>query len=109
MFRHAGKVQDCPYCEQAHIRLVSRDEMEQFRKLVEKMIRKRVIVYEAKTESNKPAAFRCADHFYCSADGNLLLRSISKIKRQIDPRLKIDGILLAMVDPNLFRSVFEYS
>ena len=27
----------------------------------------------------------------------------------IDPRLKIDGILLAMVDPNLFRSVFEYS
>ncbi len=40
---------------------------------------------------------------------NLLLRSISKIKRQIDPRLKIDGILLAMVDPNLFRSVFEYS
>lgn len=36
LFRHAGKVQDCPYCEQAHIRLVSRDEMEQFRKLVGK-------------------------------------------------------------------------
>lgn len=29
---------------------------------------------------------------------NLLLRSISKIKRQINPRLKIDGILLTMVD-----------
>ena len=29
---------------------------------------------------------------------NLLLRSISKIKRQINPRLRIDGILLTMVD-----------
>ena len=29
---------------------------------------------------------------------NLLLRSISKIKRQINSRLKIDGILLTMVD-----------
>lgn len=29
---------------------------------------------------------------------NLLLRSISKIRRQINPRLKIDGILLTMVD-----------
>ena len=29
---------------------------------------------------------------------NLLLRSISKIKRQINPRLKIDGILLTIVD-----------
>ena len=29
---------------------------------------------------------------------NLLLRSISKIKRQINPRLKIDGILLTMMD-----------
>ena len=29
---------------------------------------------------------------------NLLLRSIAKIKRQINPRLKIDGILLTMVD-----------
>lgn len=29
---------------------------------------------------------------------NLLLRSISKIKRQINPRLKIDGILLTMVN-----------
>lgn len=29
---------------------------------------------------------------------NLLLRSISKIQRQINPRLKIDGILLTMVD-----------
>ena len=29
---------------------------------------------------------------------NLLLRSISKIKRQLNPRLKIDGILLTMVD-----------
>ena len=29
---------------------------------------------------------------------NLLLHSISKIKRQINPRLKIDGILLTMVD-----------
>lgn len=29
---------------------------------------------------------------------NLLLRSISKIKRQINPKLKIDGILLTMVD-----------
>lgn len=29
---------------------------------------------------------------------NLLLRSISKVKRQINPRLKIDGILLTMVD-----------
>ena len=29
---------------------------------------------------------------------NLLLRSISKITRQINPRLKIDGILLTMVD-----------
>ena len=29
---------------------------------------------------------------------NLLLRSISKIKRQINPRLKIDGSLLTMVD-----------
>lgn len=29
---------------------------------------------------------------------NLLLRSIPKIKRQINPRLKIDGILLTMVD-----------
>ena len=29
---------------------------------------------------------------------NLLLRSISKIKRQINPGLKIDGILLTMVD-----------
>ncbi len=29
---------------------------------------------------------------------NLLLRFISKIKRQINPRLKIDGILLTMVD-----------
>ena len=28
----------------------------------------------------------------------MLLRSISKIKRQINPRLKIDGILLTMVD-----------
>ena len=32
---------------------------------------------------------------------NLLLRSISKIKRQINPRLKIDGILLTMVDNRL--------
>lgn len=29
---------------------------------------------------------------------NLLLRSIAKIKRQINPRLRIDGILLTMVD-----------
>ena len=29
---------------------------------------------------------------------NLLLRSISKIKRQINPKLKIDGILFTMVD-----------
>jgi chromosome partitioning protein len=29
---------------------------------------------------------------------NLLLRSISKVKRQINPKLKIDGILLTMVD-----------
>lgn len=29
---------------------------------------------------------------------NLLLRSITKIKRQINPRLRIDGILLTMVD-----------
>lgn len=29
---------------------------------------------------------------------NLLLRSVSKIQRQINPRLKIDGILLTMVD-----------
>lgn len=36
---------------------------------------------------------------YLSTKGlNLLLRSISKIKRQINPRLKIDGILLTMVD-----------
>lgn len=36
---------------------------------------------------------------FLSAKGlNLLLRSISKIKRQINPRLKIDGILLTMVD-----------
>ena len=36
---------------------------------------------------------------FLSTNGlNLLLRSISKIKRQINPRLKIDGILLTMVD-----------
>ena len=36
---------------------------------------------------------------YLSTKGlNLLLRSIAKIKRQINPRLKIDGILLTMVD-----------
>ena len=29
---------------------------------------------------------------------NLLMRSISKVKRQINPRLRIDGILLTMVD-----------
>lgn len=29
---------------------------------------------------------------------NLLLRSIARIKRQINPRLRIDGILLTMVD-----------
>lgn len=29
---------------------------------------------------------------------NLLLKSVSKIKRQINPRLRIDGILLTMVD-----------
>ena len=29
---------------------------------------------------------------------NLLLRSLAKIKRQINPRLRIDGILLTMVD-----------
>ena len=36
---------------------------------------------------------------YLSTKGlDLLLRSIAKIKRQINPRLKIDGILLTMVD-----------
>lgn len=36
---------------------------------------------------------------YLSTKGlNLLLRSIAKIKRQINPRLRIDGILLTMVD-----------
>lgn len=29
---------------------------------------------------------------------NLLLRSISKVKRQINPKLRIDGILMTMVD-----------
>lgn len=37
-------------------------------------------------------------NFLSSKGLNLLLRSISKIKRQINPRLKIDGILLTMVD-----------
>lgn len=37
---------------------------------------------------------------YLSAKGlELLLRSISKVKRQINPRLKIDGILMTMVMP----------
>lgn len=29
---------------------------------------------------------------------SLLLRSISKVKRQINPKLRIDGILMTMVD-----------
>ena len=36
---------------------------------------------------------------YLSAKGlDLLMQSIAKVKRQINPRLKIDGILLTMVD-----------
>ena len=35
---------------------------------------------------------------YILIDCNLLLRSIAKIKRQINPRLRINGILLTMVD-----------
>lgn len=36
---------------------------------------------------------------YLSTKGlNLLLRSISKVKRQINPKLRIDGILMTMVD-----------
>lgn len=36
---------------------------------------------------------------YLSAKGlNLLLRSVSRVRKQINPKLKIDGILLTMVD-----------
>lgn len=47
---------------------------------------------------------------FLSAKGlNLLLHSVSKIKRTINPRLKIDGILLTMVDSrtNNARDVIE--
>ena len=42
---------------------------------------------------------------------NLLLRSIAKIKRQINPRLRIDGILLTMVDnrTNNAKSIITFS
>ena len=37
---------------------------------------------------------------YLSAKGlGLLLRSVSKVKRQINPHLRIDGILMTMVMP----------
>ena len=37
---------------------------------------------------------------YLSAKGlELLLRSVSKVKRQINPHLRIDGILMTMVMP----------
>ena len=37
---------------------------------------------------------------YLSAKGlELLLRSVSKVKRQINPKLRIDGILMTMVMP----------
>ena len=45
---------------------------------------------------------------YLSAKGlELLLRSMSKVRRQINPHLRIDGILMAMVMPrtNIFKEV----
>lgn len=47
---------------------------------------------------------------FLSAKGlNLLLHSVSKVKRTINPRLKIDGILLTMVDnrTNNARDIIE--
>ena len=42
---------------------------------------------------------------YLSAKGlELLLRSVSKVKRQINPHLRIDGILIVMVESNLQRT-----
>src|ERR1035437_1504838 len=37
-------------------------------------------------------------HFLSAKGLELLLHSISKIKKQINPKLKIDGILMTMVD-----------
>ena len=40
----------------------------------------------------------CQPNFLSTKGLNLLLRSVSKVRRQINPRLKIDGVLLTMVD-----------
>ena len=47
---------------------------------------------------------------YLSAKGlELLLRSVSKVKRQINPKLRIDGILMTMVMPrtNISKEITE--
>ena len=56
------------------------------------------IIPNAAIFADLPMEIEAFNEFAKSVKDNLLLRSISKIKRQINPRLKIDGILLTMVD-----------
>ena len=45
---------------------------------------------------------------YLSAKGlELLLRSVSMVKRQINPKLRIDGILITMVEPLVIEAIRE--
>ncbi len=48
-----------------------------------------------------------APDFLSTKGLNLLIRTISRVRRQINPKLKIDGILMTMVDGRTKRSVTD--